>query len=258
VTDVRSLLRPAFCVPALRDPVVLLGIFGLITAGVLALARKNDFATSVTAFALATGPGIFFTLALWWTQTGCESPDPRDETAASIQAGSRRPPGGGGLGGEGTAATAPEPSLLLLAVVGIALVAAVAVVLRGTGDDVAEPDDAAGEAGVLEAPSISGIAETAGMAADRIEESGDLENEVYRAWREMTTHLDAERPASSTPAEFREAAVADGMDRGHVDELTRLFEEVRYGGFEPTPERERRAVTALRAIEAAYGEGAGR
>ena len=70
----------------------------------------------------------------------------------------------------------------------------------------------------------------------------------------MTTHLPVDNPASSTPAEFADAAVAAGMDREDVAELTRLFEAVRYGDEPITPEREDRAVAALRNIERSYGD----
>jgi len=80
-----------------------------------------------------------------------------------------------------------------------------------------------------------------------------VENEVYRAWREMTGHLDVENPESSTPAEFAAAAESVGMDDAHVAELTDLFREVRYGGAAATDDREQRAIDALRAIESTYG-----
>jgi len=72
----------------------------------------------------------------------------------------------------------------------------------------------------------------------------------------MTDHLEVRDPTSSTPAEFATAAVEAGMAREHVDELTELFEAVRYGGADVTEDRERRAVEALRRIEATYaGDG---
>ncbi|MFD1597698.1 DUF4129 domain-containing protein [Halobellus rarus] len=75
---------------------------------------------------------------------------------------------------------------------------------------------------------------------------------MYRAWVEMTAHLDLDRPQSSTPGEFAAAAVDAGMDPDDVDELTRLFEAVRYGDERVTDARADRAVAALRRIESAY------
>jgi hypothetical protein len=45
------------------------------------------------------------------------------------------------------------------------------------------------------------------------------------------------------------------MNTAHVDALTDLFREVRYGGAEATADREQRAVDALRAIEDRYADG---
>lgn len=110
-------------------------------------------------------------------------------------------------------------------------------------------------------PDVSGdtpaeLADAAGRAADRIgtADGADLENEVYRAWFEMTQLLDVERPETSTPGEFADAATAAGLRDEHVRSLTDLFESVRYGSTETTPEVERRAVETLQRIESVYGE----
>lgn len=109
-------------------------------------------------------------------------------------------------------------------------------------------------------PDVSGdtpvdLADAAGRAADRIgtAEGADLENEVYRAWFEMTQLLDVERPETSTPGEFADAATAAGLRDEHVRSLTNLFESVRYGPTETTPELEERAVETLQRIESVYG-----
>jgi hypothetical protein len=73
----------------------------------------------------------------------------------------------------------------------------------------------------------------------------------------MTGYLDVDSPESSTPAEFADAAVDAGMSDGDVDELTRLFEEVRYGGKDPTDDRESRALAALRRIDSEYADDGG-
>lgn len=110
-------------------------------------------------------------------------------------------------------------------------------------------------------PDVSGdtpaeLADAAGRAADRIgtAEGADLENEVYRAWFEMTQLLDVERPETSTPGEFAEAATAAGLRDEHVRALTELFQSVRYGRAETTPEVEQRAVETLQQIESVYGD----
>ncbi|WP_245726704.1 DUF4129 domain-containing protein [Natronorubrum sediminis] len=98
------------------------------------------------------------------------------------------------------------------------------------------------------------VGTAAGVAADRLESADEFDNEVYRAWREMTELLEVDRPASSTPREFARAATDAGLDRDDVDELTRLFEDVRYGGEATTQTRERRAIEVLRRIEAEYAD----
>lgn len=110
-------------------------------------------------------------------------------------------------------------------------------------------------------PTVDDAAEdvgrAAGRAADRIEDA-DLENVVYRAWRDMTEALEEPDSETSTPAEFARAAVAAGLAAEDVRELTDLFRAVRYGGVPVTAEREERARETLRRIEATYvedGEG---
>ena len=150
------------------------------------------------------------------------------------------------------AQVATEPSAVLVAVLAVVLVGAVAIVLRSStagGDeepDVLSPEDPD--------PSVQEVGAAAGRAADRIDASGDVENAVYRAWREMTTHLGVERPQSSTPGEFARAATRAGMAHEDVTELTDLFRAVRYGDSAVTDDRETRAVAALRRIEREYAD----
>ncbi|WP_254546201.1 DUF4129 domain-containing protein [Halomarina pelagica] len=161
-------------------------------------------------------------------------------------------PGGGNGGGESSlpiAAIRPAPALLaLLAVV---LVGAVAVVVRATGDG--GPPDPAAEPEPSDPVDVRAVGAAAGRAADRIDADADLSNAVFRAWKEMTDHLDVSNPDASTPGEFEAAAVAAGMDPADVRELTGLFEAVRYGGVDADETREERAVVALRRIERTYG-----
>lgn len=150
-----------------------------------------------------------------------------------------------GSAGEGTPATQPLVALLVVVLIAGGVVAL--LVRSGTFDPPGETRDDA-------APSeeAAAVGEAAGRAADRIEETADLDNEIYRAWREMTALLEVSSPASSTPGEFAAAAVEAGMDREDVTELTRLFEDVRYGGDEPTAAAEERSLSILRRIEATY------
>jgi len=112
---------------------------------------------------------------------------------------------------------------------------------EGSGDD---EEDENGDA------TLGAVGAAAGTAADRIEADAGFTNEVYRSYHEMTRLLELD-PETTAPDEFADHAVAAGMAPDHVEELTRLFEEVRYGERAPGS-REERAVAALRRIEAAY------
>lgn len=106
--------------------------------------------------------------------------------------------------------------------------------------------------------SLADVADAAGRAADRLQRQSQAsrENEVYRAWREMTGALGVPNRRAKTPTEFETAAIRAGMDEADVRELTALFERVRYGGEQPTQADEQRAVALLRRIESAYGSDA--
>ena len=159
--------------------------------------------------------------------------------------------GGGGGGTDGDVPTTAVPSLALLSVLLLAIGGAFAALFYSDGGG--EPSEQESDERPADEERRSEIGRAAGRAADRIEDSEEFENEVYRAWREMTDALPVDRPASSTPGEFAAAARDVGVDNDDVAELTELFEAVRYGGREATGDREERAVAALRRIEAAYG-----
>ncbi len=145
------------------------------------------------------------------------------------------------------------PAIAIIGLVGVILL--VAIVASAGARLMQERASAASEASSTTTdPSIlaSEIAEAAGRAADRIEDADAYENEVFRAWAEMVELLDMPDPAVATPGQFAEEAVAAGMDPEDIRDLTRLFEDVRYGARSPTPEREDSAVRLLRRIEARY------
>lgn len=155
-----------------------------------------------------------------------------------------------GSGGTGAAAGGtPVVTIALFAVLGLALIVAVALLFQSTGDDQPAPPEE------VEAPDpvqMAAIGRAAGRAADRIEGDAEPDNAVYQAWKEMTDLLAVPNPEASTPSEFAAAAVEAGMAREDVDELTAQFEAVRYGTASPTEDREQRAVAAMRRIEAEY------
>lgn len=164
-------------------------------------------------------------------------------------------------GGSGESGRQAEPAdrqfdvpLALLAAFGLVAVVLVGAIARFSDSEESVPAPTVGDGTTGgDSEGVSAVGEAAGRAADRIDDGdADVENAVYRAWREMTGALDVDAPATTTPEEFADAAVAAGMDDADVRELTWLFEEVRYGDASVTEERERRARDALRRIESAY------
>ncbi|EMA65140.1 hypothetical protein C461_14900 [Halorubrum aidingense JCM 13560] len=249
---------PVVCYEFLREPPAL-ALFVGIVVGFGALAyRDTGSAFACGAVAAAVG---FPLGSVWWLLSACRPLDA--EVDFSLGAGGadsglfpESGEGGSGLGGAGEGAVS-APELLFALVVVVALLASAVALLAAAGDDdsatggsAADEDDA-----TERSPDLAAVGRAAGDAAGRIEGSPDAENEVYRAWRDMTEALDVDRPASSTPAEFASAAVAAGVDEEPVDELTAVFERVRYGGEDATADRERRAVAALRRIEERHGGG---
>lgn len=101
---------------------------------------------------------------------------------------------------------------------------------------------------------LESVAATAGTAADQIQQTDSFENEIYRAWWEMTRSLSLSSPHTKTPGEFKAAAIRAGMEEQDVHDLTQLFNSVRYGNRELTAEDERHAVTVLERIEESYQE----
>lgn len=165
---------------------------------------------------------------------------------------------GGGFGVSGGGVQAPEGSRIPLESLNVIAVLALGVVLVGVVLWLSEdPDDdlARERTGADRGTETGPIGRRAGEAADRIEADAAVDNEIYRAWVEMTDQLDVAHPDTSTPEEFASAAVDAGMRREDVEELTDVFREVRYGPEEPTAGHEGRAVEALRRIESTYAPG---
>ena len=224
----------------------------LVVVAVLALAVRRDGWVRPFVFGFVLLVPAFVVYALL-TQCG------RAPSVAGMApvvgppnfSGATGPVGGSGSGpggGPGVAGALPMLALVIVALLALAGF----VVVRASGDTEAGAPPSAAESSDDE--TLSDVGRAAGEAAERLDApDADAENEVYRAWRELTALLDVPRPASSTPGEFAEAARAAGMDAEHVDALTDVFREVRYGGETADETRERRASEALRAIEDAYG-----
>ncbi|WP_135533614.1 DUF4129 domain-containing protein [Halostella pelagica] len=246
---------PFFCVDLLSGSTPFWIAGGILVVTAVGLTHKYD---AVVAFGLTVGLAVILLLFLAFLMGSCAGPAQPDVTPPAPLNGdiNMSESGSGGLGtdGEGDITDPTTPSILLFAIL-VLTVGMVVGLYVFSGRDTTGDEDA--DAEETDTERRSAIGNAAGRAADRIENADDLENEVYRAWREMTGHLDVDRPESSTPAEFADAAVDAGMTDGDVDELTQLFEEVRYGGKDPTDDREQRALAALRRIESEYADDGG-
>lgn len=244
------------CLEELREPPALLALFGFfVLVGALAY-RESE---SLIATTVVVGTTLIPVGGLWLILSTCgpltfptqeEEPDPDDESLLSEM-------GGGGAPGTGEGEAVSTPEALFMIVVVLALLVSVLLLVAARGDDEAGGGVGSGadeEHDDEKDPDLTAVGRTAGAAADRIEDA-TADNEVYRAWREMTEVLDVDRPDSSTPREFATAATAAGVDPDAVDDLTDVFEAVRYGGADPTGDREAAAVDALRRIEAAHDGG---
>lgn len=242
----------AICIPFLLSPWFLVGaVLALVLLAYL-INRRTDPIATIGFFGLFLPPAILIFLLL----TDCRPPQPDVEEASPIPEYNisflfQNPGGSDPTGGGSIPATSPSFVVLL----GVLAVVVLFVFLRTTGDD--EFEEEVEEEPIPEPDvALADVGATAGRAADRIEGQATLENEVFRAWREMTDLLDLPDPETTTPREFADRATAAGMNRDHVEALTTLFEETRYGGIEPDAERERQALAILRRIESTYAEPA--
>lgn len=94
-------------------------------------------------------------------------------------------------------------------------------------------------------------------ALNEIEQGFDLRDVIIRCYYEMTLaverHRGIKRAEGMTPREFEYQLDHLGIPPEPVAQLTRIFEEVRYGGRMPQGETEELARTCLLAIASACG-----
>jgi hypothetical protein len=110
-----------------------------------------------------------------------------------------------------------------------------------------------------EVPPLAKIALEAERARADLAGGGAVEDAVVRAYRQMSRIVaDARklhRSQAMTPREFEAYLAKAGLPAGPVEELTRLFEEVRYGGLVPGAPERQAAIDSLGAIAAACRAG---
>jgi hypothetical protein len=238
-------------IPYLQEALTVLVVLGALAALVYALLYRRE-ALRAVAFGVAVAVGAYLLYRL------VRALDPAGLLAGNGTTAAENGSILGGAGGGATTTQVGSPPLTVLIVVGVAL-AGLAVAFAwdtdgGIGRRDAETDEAAAETTGTAGAGAAAVGRAAGRAADRLEATADADNEVYRAWREMTALLDVEAPETSTPGEFATAAVDAGLGREDVDELTRLFEDVRYGDASVSADEAARATAVLRRIEDRYAE----
>lgn len=236
------------CYPIMANPLVLLVLFSLYLGTGAIASRVFDLGVGVTIVVLLV---MLTIVAMLIAVSGCpwELPEPSEQLP--IGEGSLVPEEEGGEGDSTTSQPIATPTIVLVALLVLTLVGVLGALYVGRSEEEdAEPEPE--ELPDAKDPTLVGA--VAGRTADAIEDDATLENAVYRAWSDMTGALAVEQPEASTPGEFAEAATDAGMDPDDVAELTGLFEMVRYGDAEVTPEREQRAIETLRRIESTYGE----
>ena len=111
---------------------------------------------------------------------------------------------------------------------------------------------------------LEGLADLAGEAAAELRGGAAVHDVVLRCYREMSEllsrrgHIPPDVRRALTAREFERELQRVGVRDEHITRLSRLFEQVRYGG-RGTGEREAaEAISCLEAIEQAYGRGDGR
>jgi len=237
-----------FCYEPLDGQPFYAPLVGIPLAIGLVVGLLSNRNRGAVAAMLVFWPALILVLLL---TAGCDPPPTQQAGGEVLNATADAVSGGEEGGGDRTFTTPASLLIILLIVAAVGLFAA--VLLRGDGDESEAPRPPSMDDQQRQAH----IGSAAGDAADRIEEDATVDNEVYRAWAEMAEPLPVEHPETSTPAEFAAAATDAGIRREDVDELTTVFEEVRYGTADATAEREQRAVAALRRIERHYADADG-
>jgi hypothetical protein len=91
-----------------------------------------------------------------------------------------------------------------------------------------------------------------GRARQALLDGADLKDVILRCYQQMSIALqedqDIERPVYMTTGDFVRLLAAKGVPEGPVQQLTRLFDAVRYGHWQPRPGDEQRALDSLNAV----------
>jgi cbb3-type cytochrome oxidase subunit 3 len=100
--------------------------------------------------------------------------------------------------------------------------------------------------------TLAQLAGEARGALDALSAGADVEDTIMRSYFEMARILEQERgitrAEAMTPREFEDRLKALSLPAGDVEQLTRLFEAVRYGRWVAGEREKREAIACLMAI----------
>jgi Domain of unknown function (DUF4129) len=100
--------------------------------------------------------------------------------------------------------------------------------------------------------ALDELAQDAQQAIDALKSGGALEETIQRCYRNMCEVVQRERRVERgiavTPSEFELSLLKAGMPQQAVHQLTRLFEDIRYGGKQSGEREQRLAIDSLQAI----------
>lgn len=103
-----------------------------------------------------------------------------------------------------------------------------------------------------ETSALDELAQDAQDAIDTLKSGGALEETIQRCYRNMCEVVQRERRVERgiavTPSEFEQSLLKAGMPQHAVHQLTRLFEDIRYGAKQPGEREQRMAIDSLQAI----------
>lgn len=107
-------------------------------------------------------------------------------------------------------------------------------------------------------PPLDGIGHVARTSLGKLQSGGNFENVIIECYARMSAVLvekkGLQREVAMTPDEFAGRLTRAGLPRSPVNTLTRLFEEVRYGGQPPGQHEIQEAMTSLTTIMRHCGE----
>ena len=228
-----------------------LGVTTLIAASLAALSRrKRKFGYRPFDWSGLVILGAFFLVLALWRPTALTglAPVAFENTPIPVQP-ETRPSPETALVNPGAA---PGDGLVYSLSLGLALLL---IFIGGWGIRRLRPPVAA----TAVEPPAPRLAQTALAAVEELRSGGDWQNAVIRCYQEMSEivaqYRGLRRQAQMTPREFIRAMAAAGLPDAPLEQLTALFESVRYGPQTPNTMDEAKAEACLTALAGFFQAG---